>query len=74
MTLAQNSRYAIWDDPGSGVVNVTMAELKEEDSGSYLCATRGDSKSGFIPYKHICLVVTSGEYFAEGRGLSGPRT
>lgn len=48
-----------------------MAELKQEDSGNYLCATREDSKGGIILYEYILPVVTPGEYLAEGRGLSG---
>lgn len=62
--------YAIWDDPGSGFTNVTMAGLKEEDSGTYQGEAK-DSKGGAIPYKKILLQVCPGELFAEGWDLPG---
>nr|XP_012616229.1 natural cytotoxicity triggering receptor 2-like [Microcebus murinus]XP_012628741.1 natural cytotoxicity triggering receptor 2 [Microcebus murinus] len=36
-TLAQVSRFSIWDDPVAGFFIVTMTSLRKEDSGHYWC-------------------------------------
>ncbi|XP_053458975.1 natural cytotoxicity triggering receptor 2 isoform X2 [Nycticebus coucang] len=36
-TLAQVSRFSIWDNPDAGFFIVTMSSLREEDSGHYWC-------------------------------------
>lgn len=58
------------DDPGSGFTNVTMAGMKQEDSGTYQGEAK-DSNGATIPYRKILLQVCPGELFAEGRDLPG---
>ncbi|KAI4560633.1 hypothetical protein MJG53_017262 [Ovis ammon polii x Ovis aries] len=42
------------DDPGSGFTNVTMAGMKQEDSGTYQGEAK-DSNGATIPYRKILL-------------------
>lgn len=58
------------DDPGSGFTNVTMAGMKQEDSGTYQGEAK-DSNGATIPYRKILLQVCPGELFAEGWDLPG---
>lgn len=50
-------RYRIWD--GGNIFNVTITELKVNDTGMYKC---GIDRLGLDTYNVVHLIVTNGEF------------
>ncbi|XP_037699336.1 trem-like transcript 4 protein isoform X1 [Choloepus didactylus] len=57
-TVAEKSRYTIWDDAVYGVFVIIMSQLKEEDSGSYWCGSFNASGEEITVYRNISLLVS----------------
>uniref|UniRef100_G3SQV4 Immunoglobulin domain-containing protein n=1 Tax=Loxodonta africana TaxID=9785 RepID=G3SQV4_LOXAF len=58
-TLAQASRFSIWDSPRDGFFTVTMISLTEEDSGHYWCRTYHASRKSVSRSTKFYLVVST---------------
>ncbi|XP_012874720.1 PREDICTED: trem-like transcript 4 protein [Dipodomys ordii] len=56
-TAAEVSRFTIWDDPGAGFFIVTVAQLREEDSGVYSCGSYNPFSDEVTAFRNISLVV-----------------
>uniref|UniRef100_H0XCW6 Natural cytotoxicity triggering receptor 2 n=1 Tax=Otolemur garnettii TaxID=30611 RepID=H0XCW6_OTOGA len=70
-TLAQVSRFSIWDDPDAGFFIVTMTSLREEDSGHYWC--KSYRASGYSVSKSIRFyLAVSPEAFASTQATCAP--
>lgn len=69
--MAQNPPHFIWDNPSAGFFIVIVTEITKKSSGTYWCGIDRGPKESIYILKNISLVVTSSEFFAEGRGLPG---
>ncbi len=53
-----SGRFSLFDDRKAAVFNVTIRDLREQDSGTYRC---GVKRSGIYPYTEVNLKVISGK-------------
>lgn len=66
---AQGPRYVLQDDTQAKVVNITMADLRLQDSGRYWCMR--NSSGTLYPMTGFQLEVSPGEQACWGPGIVG---